>query len=311
MHQSPLELRHLRTLQALDETGSLTRAAQKVSLTQSALSHQIKLLEEAYGQALLERKTQPLRLTPAGQALVELANRVLPAVAEAERGLARLREGSAGQLRIAVECHTCFDWLMPAMDTFRERWPGVELDIVSGFHADPISLLHEDRADLALVSEHHPEESAHHFPLFRFEMVGVLAKGHPLTQKSRLLAADFQDETLITYPVPDDMLDVVRQLLKPAGINPKRRTTELTIALIQLVASRRGIAALPAWAVQPYLEKGYVVSRPLGTQGLMAELYAAALPARAEQAYLEDFVDIMRETCLLHLPGIQLLSDKR
>lgn len=306
--QSLLELRHLKTLLAIRDAGSLTRAAERLHLTQSALSHQIRLLEEHYGLPLFVRK-QPLKLSPAGDKLVQLAEDVLPRVAASERDIAKLREGEAGSLRIAVECHTCFDWLMPAMDTFRERWPEVELDIVSGFHADPVGLIFEDRADLAIVSEREIEARITHFPLFAYDMVALLARDHPLASKPLLDAADFADETLITYPVPDDMLDLIRKVLRPAGVNPKRRTTELTVAMLQLVASRRGIAALPRWSVQPYLERGYIVAKPITAAGLTSELYAAVPQERASTAYLTEFVTITREVSLASLPGIQLIAD--
>src|SRR3712207_3849224 len=131
-----LELRHLRTLIALAEEGNLTRAARRSFLSQSALSHQLQLLEQHYDAELFERKSQPLRWTPAGERLLDLAYEVTRLVRDAERDVARIREGKSGELRIAVECHSCFDWLMPSMDTFREMWPAVELDLVSGFHAD-------------------------------------------------------------------------------------------------------------------------------------------------------------------------------
>ena len=151
MMQSILEIRHLRTLQALRDSGSLVRAAQLLNLTQSALSHQIKLLEDRYGTPLFERKSVPPQFSATGARLLQLADAVLPQVETAERDVARLSQGQGGQMRIAVECHTCFDWLMPAMDAFRARWPEVELDIVSGFHADPVGLLHQGRADVAML----------------------------------------------------------------------------------------------------------------------------------------------------------------
>ncbi|HWV63857.1 MAG TPA: LysR family transcriptional regulator, partial [Oxalicibacterium sp.] len=278
MMQSILELRHLKTLVALREAGNLLRAATLLNVTQSALSHQIKQLEDHHGTPLFERKSVPVRFTPAGERLLKLADAVLPQVAESERDLVRLEQGTAGQLRIAVECHTCFDWLMPSMDVFRGRWPEVELDIVSGFQADPVGLLYEHRADVAIVSDIDPDETVDYHPLFRFEIVALLAHDHPLAKKEYLTARDFAGDTLITYPVPDDMLDVVRQVLKPAGVKPERRTTELTVAMLQLVASRRGIAALPLWAVQPYLNRNYVTARRITKDGLTGRLYAASVP---------------------------------
>ena len=304
---SLLEFRHLRTVAALVETGGVAKAAERLNLTQSALSHQLKQLEDHFGLSLFERKSQPLKLTPAGQRLHSLAQEVLPKMADACRDIARIRDGAAGSLRVAVECHTCFDWLMPAMDEFRPRWPEVELDIVSGFHADPIGLIHQDEADLGIVSERDPNEPMHFFPLFRYEIVGLVANDHALASKQQLDAMDFAQETLISYPIPDDMLDVVRQVLRPAGVQPKRRSSELTVTILQLVASRRGIAALPAWAVAPYLERRYVTALPITAQRLYGELYAAVPKARAELAYVEDFVDTVKATCAASLPGITLL----
>lgn len=303
-----LELRHLRTLLALKETGSVSMAAKRVYLTQSALSHQIKLMEEQFGLLLFERKSNPLRFTAAGDRLIRLANEILPKVVDAERELARVKHGDAGQLRIAVECHTCFDWLMPAMDEFRQHWSLVELDIVSGFHTDPVGLLLSHRADWAIVSDVEQNDDVLFKPLFSYEMVGICSKDHPLANKEVWLAEDFAEETWVTYPVPDDMLDLYRQVLKPKGINPPRRTTELTIALIQLVASRRGIATVPYWAALPYLEKGYVVARKITEEGLYSNLYAAIRKEDANLAYIEDFHQTVKAQSFSTLPGLSVLE---
>ncbi|MGZ8966852.1 MAG: LysR family transcriptional regulator [Gallionella sp.] len=305
--QSILEIRHLQTLLALLETGTLSGAAARVHLTQSALSHQIKQLETHYATPLFERKTQPLRLTPAGQRLHTLAQAIMGLVDAAERDVARLVQGRAGKLRIAVECHTCFEWLMPAMDAYRQNWPEVELDLVSGFHANPLTLLREDKAELAIVSEHKKTSGAVFHPLFGFEIVGLVSCLHPLAKKDHLTPHDFADETLVTYPVADEMLDVVRLFLKPRGIEPKRRTAELTVAILQLVASRRGIAAMPAWAVQSYLQTGYVVGKRIGKKGLRGELYAATNETAAQAAYIQDFVATLRSVSFNRLPGVVAL----
>ncbi|AIL32309.1 LysR family transcriptional regulator [Basilea psittacipulmonis] len=303
-----IDLRHLRTLLAIEETGSLSLAAERVCVTQSALSHQIKGLEDLYSLPLLERKTQPVRFTPAGTRLLKLAHRILPQVIEAELDVARLKEGEAGELRIAIECHTCFDWLMPAMDLFRQSWPLVELDIVSGFHTDPVGLLLSHRADWAVVSEVEPTPGINFQPLFSYEMVGICAKDHPLASKEIWEANDFKNETLITYPVSDDMLDVVRKVLEPANINPARRTSELTIAIVQLVASKRGIATLPYWAVLPYLQRGYVIAKKITPQGLTSELYAATRENMTDMAYIQDFFHTVQTQSFATLPGLSRLD---
>ena len=308
MVTSVLEIRHLRTLAALRDTGSLVRAGHLLNLTQSALSHQMKLLEDRFGEPLFERKSVPPRFSATGARLLALADTTLPLIEEAERDVARLSAGSSGQLRIVVECHTCFDWLMPAMDAFRQRWPEVELDIVSGFHPDPIALVLQNRAEVAIVSEQDAAESVDYHPLFRFEIRALMANEHKLTARPYLTARHFADQTLITYPVPDDMLDVGRQVLAPAGVAPAaRRTTELTVGMLQLVASGRGIATLPLWAVQGYLERGYVTARPIGKNGLSGELHMACTATTSNRPWLTDFVRITRETCFKSLADIELL----
>ncbi|MGO8830254.1 MAG: LysR family transcriptional regulator [Steroidobacteraceae bacterium] len=308
MATTALELRHLETLLALADCGSLSKAAARLFLTQSALSHQLKALESHYGAALVEKNVRPLRFTAIGQRLLALARAVLPLVADASRDIARLAQGHAGPLRIAVQCHNCFDWLMPAMDAYRTLWPEVELDIISGFVVDPLPLIERAEAELAIIHDKPPAHPQVVFsPLFRYESVALMSPRHRLAAKSWLDAADFADETLITYPVPDEMLDVMKHCLSPAGINPKRRTAELTVAILQLVASGRGIAALPSWTVGNYIERGYVVSRPIGQAGLRCELYAATSCASADAAYIREFIALTRAQSLTELAGVSAL----
>jgi LysR family transcriptional regulator for metE and metH len=308
MPTTVLEFRHMETLVALSECGSLSKAAERLCLTQSALSHQLKALESHYGAAVVEKNIRPLRFTAIGERLLTLARSVLPLVSEAGRDIARLAEGHAGPLRVAVQCHNCFDWLMPAMDSYRTLWPEVELDIISGFVVDPLPLLERGEAELAVIHDQQPPHAHVVFsPLFRYESVALMSPRHRLAAKSWLEAADFADETLITYPVPDEMLDLMKHCLTPAGINPKRRTAELTVAILQLVASGRGIAALPSWTVGNYIERGYVVSRPIGQTGLRCELYAATTKSGAEAAYIREFIALTRTQSLTELAGVTAL----
>jgi len=301
-----LEIRHLRTLSALRSAGSLVRAAQLLNLTQSALSHQIKLLEDRYGGPLFERKSVPIGFTATGARLLRLADMLLPEIEAAEREVARLMQGDQGQLRVALECHTCFDWLMPVMDEFRKRWPDVEIDLVSGFHSEPAELLRAGEADLVIGASCGSDFAA--FPLFRFETLVVMAQKHRLQAQRRLQASDFEGETLITYPVAEQRVDLIREVLRPAGVHFHRRTAELTVAVLQLVASRRGIAALPNWAIKNYVDYDYVIARPIGEQGLWSDLFVSVPEAIKQKAYVHDFVNVIREHCAASLDGIRLLS---
>ncbi|OYY74711.1 MAG: LysR family transcriptional regulator [Gammaproteobacteria bacterium 28-57-27] len=290
-------------IQALAETGSVSAAAERVHLTQSALSHQLGALERYLGVTLLDRSRRPLRLSAAGERLLLAARRTLPEVEAARAEVLRLSHKHAPeQLRIAVECHSCFDWLMPAMDAYRAKFAEAELDLVSGFLPEPLDLLLDGRADLAVVSTMRDWPGVSYLPLFRYEIVALLAPGHVLADKPWLGAQDFSGQTLITYPVPDQALDVVQRVLKPAGISPERRTAELTVAILQLVASRRGLAALPRWAAQAQIERGYVQARPIGEQGLWSSLYAAF--RSDDLALRQRFVEVLRQSAFQTLGGL-------
>lgn len=301
-----IELRLLKALIAVAETGNLSKAGKRLHLSQPALSHQIKALEDHVGAELFQRKSSPLKLSPAGDRLLTTAYAVETLIMQSERDLARIVEGKAGQLRIAVECHSCFDWLMPSMDAFREGWPEVEMDIVSGFQPDPVGLLGENLADLVIVSHAKPRPGVVHHPLFRYEVLALMARHHPYASKAYLTGKDFAKETLVTYPIPDDRIDVIREVLKPANIDPPRRKTELTVAILQLVASHRAIAAMPGWAVQPFLDRNYVASRPIRKNGLFANLYAATTEEASKSAYMIEFLNTMRRISFSTLKGIKI-----
>jgi len=303
-----IDLRHFQTLISLAESGNMAKAAKRIYLTQSALSHQLKAVEDHYGVPLFIRKSSPLRWTPVGERLVALAYDVTRAISDADRDIARLQEGKAGELRIAVECHSCFDWLMPSMDVFREHWPEVEMDLVSGFHPDPVGLLEENRSDCVIVSQKQKREGVCFLPLFHYVQPALLAKNHRLLKKSHLTARDFANETLITYPIPDERMDLMRQVLQPANVDPPRRTVMLTVAILQLVASGRGIATLPAWAIKPYLDRGYVATKPITKKGLHCKLYAAIRESSTHTAYMEDFIKTTRDVSVRELDDLELLD---
>jgi LysR family transcriptional regulator for metE and metH len=302
-----LEIRHLRSLKAIAETGKLGLAAERVFLTQSALSHQIRAIETHYNIVLFNRSHAGLRFTPAGQRLLDLAQELLPLIEKSERDLIRLKSEQSGELRIVLECHTCFDWLTPVMDTFRRAWPEVEIDLVAGFHSDPWQLLREGKADLVIGGLPYKARDLSHQPLFKFEILTVLPPDHKNSNKARLFAEDFSNETLITYPVPEDRIDIIRNVLRPANILFKKRAAELTVAIMQLVASRRGVAALPSWGIKSYVDHEYVIAKPIGPKGLWSELHATGTQDLMIKPYAQDLIRIIKEVCLTSLVGIKIL----
>jgi len=304
-----LEIRHLETLMAIRDGGSLFEAAERLHVTQSALSHQLRDLETRLGTALLNRRTRPARLTTAGLRVVALAENVLPQVRATERELQRLAAGRTGRLHLAIDCHSCFQWLMPALDAFRQQWPDVALDLSAAFSFAPLPALVRGDLDLVITSDPQPLDAVHYQPLFSYEMVLAVSSDNPLAGYRHIEAHQLADQVLITYPVDRQRLDIYSKFLDPADAQPESvRTAELTPVLVQLVASNRGVAALPSWALTEYLAQGWLRSCRLGPRGVWSTLYAALRAEDGDAAYLREFLAIAKDRCFRTLTGIRAVS---
>ena len=307
-----LEIRHLKTLIALRETGSLVEAAERLFLTQSALSHQLKELESRLECELFIRKSRPLRFSEAGKRILLLADDVIARVSEAERDVKKLIHGEAGRLFMAIECHSCFNWLMPTIDIFRNQWPAIELDFSGGFTFEPLPALAQGDIDLVITSDPQPIKGVRYVPLFSYEMHIAIANHHALIEKNFLEPQDLANQTLITYPVDRNRLDVFNQFLTPAGIEPLAvRTSELTLMMVQLVASGRGICALPNWVLAEYAEKQLISVRSAGEKGIWPTLYAAVREEQVNTGYVQDFLTLAKAHCLKNLQGVKPVQDSR
>lgn len=301
-----LEIKHLETLIAIRDAGSLQEAAERLHFTQSALSHQLRDLEVRLKTPLLNRRTRPARLTTAALRIVALAEDVLPRVKATERELQRLAAGRTGRLHLAIECHSCFQWLMPALDAFRQNWPDVALDLSAAFSFAPLPALMRGDLDVVITSDPQPMDMIHYAPLFGYELVLAVAQSSPLAGLRHIAPEQLADQVLITYPVEKQRLDVFTAFLDPAGVEPAAlRTAELTPMIVQLVASQRGVAALPNWTLTEYLDQGWLHICRLGEQGVWRTLYAAVRIEDAEADYIHAFLTQAKETCFGTLSGIK------
>lgn len=300
-----IEIKHLRTLSVLRDTGSLTATATALHLTQSALSHQLKELESRIGGKLFLRKTRPIKFTSEGAIILKLADEVLPKIARAENDIASLKEDMNGRLHMAIECHSCFQWLMPALKEYQITWPSVTLDFSSGFGFEPLPALVSGELDLVITSDIQPRSEVHYEPLFDFEMRLITATNHPLAEKESIQPEDLAAETMLSYPVQKQRLDVVKHFLQPASIEPaKWKQADNTLMLVQMVSAGLGVAALPNWAISEFSRQGLIASKPLG-KGLWRRLFAATRDAEKEKRYLQAFFGTAKQQCQSHLDGIK------
>ncbi len=288
-----IEFRHLRTIKAIHECGGLARAADQLNITQSALSHQIKGLEDQAGVELFLRRSKPMKLSAAGLRLLRLAEQILPQVEATQQEFSSLRDGRTGRMHIAIECHACFEWLFPVLETFRKSWGDVDVDIRPGLAFDALPALQKEEVDLVVSSDPEDLPGVEFIELFDYDAVFVAASVHPLAQKDFVEAEDFRGQTLITYPVERTRLDVFSQLLIPARVEPAAiRQVELTAVILLLVASNRGVAVLPDWVVREVKYNSDYVTRPLTKDGITRRLYAAVRSEDLEKPYVQELIQL-------------------
>jgi LysR family transcriptional regulator for metE and metH len=290
-----LEFRHLRTIRAIHQAGGLARAADLLNMTQSALSHQVKGLEDQAGVELFVRRSKPLKLSAAGLRMLRAAERILPEVDALSDEFRALRSGKTGRLHIAIECHACFDWLFPVLAQFRHAWPEVDVDIRAGLSFEALPALMREDVDLVISSDPVTLPGVIFNPLFDYHPMFVAAASNPLAAKDMIVAEDFRDQMLITYPVARERLDVFTELLAPAKVEPRgQRQVELTAVILMLVGSDRGVSVLPDWVLRDVKSNADYVTRPLGPGVITKRLYAATRTDDATQPFMAHFLKLGR-----------------
>lgn len=290
-----LERSHLAIVREVDKQGSLTAAAGVLFLTQSALSHAMKKLEQQLGTDIWLREGRSLRLTQAGEYLLAVANRVLPQLDLAEEKLKQYAQGERGTLRIGMECHPCYQWLLKIVSPYLAAWPDVDVDVKQKFQFGGIGALFGHEIDMLVTPDPLERQGLHFEPVFDYEQVLVVSTGHALAQAAHVKPRQLMDEVLITYPVATDRLDVYTHFLMPAGVSPKRhKTIETTDIMLQMVESGRGVAALPRWLAQEYAQKMDVVAVRLGPRGIAKQIFLGVREDEVGIDYLQAFIELAR-----------------
>ena len=289
-----LEIRHLKLVEAIADEGTMTRAAGRLHISQSALSHQLTGLETGLGVNLFRRVPRGMVLTEAGERLLGCARSVLRDVGQAVEELSASESEGRGALRISTECYTCYHWLPARLKEFQSRFPRVEIEIVVEATRRPLEALLAGELDLAVVSYLPESPAVASRILFEDEMVAILSPQHPLASRRYLKPADFAAEHLITYSVQPRQLTVFQEFLTPAGVRPLRVSrVELTEAIVEMVKANLGVAVMARWAVARQLGAATLKAVPLTPKGFRRKWYAATLKSRRPPRYLESFVDLL------------------
>lgn len=296
-----LEIRHLKLVAAIAETGSVTRAGNRLHLTQSALSHQLGDAEEQLGVTLFDRANGKMTVTAAGERLLQTARSVLHELDRAESEIKNHGGTAAGLIRLSTQCHTAYHWFPPMLTLFQKKFPAVEVQLVIEATNNPFAALLEGKLDLAIVCDPIRNRKIRYTPLFEDDVVVVVSPKHRLASKNFVTPEDFVGENLLLYP-PKEESTLLMEILEPVGVRPRKiQEVMLTEAILEMVMGGLGVAALPRWAAGPQLVSRSLVGLPLQPPGYRWVWSVAQLRARQVPAHVQEFIRLLMDRPLLDL----------
>jgi LysR family transcriptional regulator for metE and metH len=284
---------------AVAASGSVTRAASDVHLTQSAVSHQLRDIEARLGTALFLRVGKRMVPTAAGERVLATARRVLDDIETTEDDVRRLGTNTAAVLRVCAQCNTGYHWLPTLVEAFRRKHPQVDVAIAVECTMRPLEALLEGRLDLAIVTQDVHNRHLRVRPLFEDEHAAIVAPDHPFASRPFVRPEDFAGERLLLYSGSADDSFTVQQILRPAGVEPERLSfVMLTEAILEMVKARLGISVMQTWAVEPAIRAGDVRAIPITPAGIHRRWSAATLRAAPASAHMDAFVELLAARAL-------------
>lgn len=282
------------------ETGSVTKAAKQLGITQSALSHRIRDAERRLDTKLFERKNRKLILTDTGKRLLYSAEIILNELENVEYQISTSSSKNFESVRIGMKAYGSYHWLPQVINGFRESNPNMEIELLADVFNDPVQALIENAIDLAIVSYPANSDDFESVKLFRDEMVAVLPKGHPKAETDYLEVEDFRFETYIAYEtVPEkgreyDLFFSHSQVRLKKIIRIGR-----TDAIIEMVSAGLGLTILTHWILAPYLGNRPIIAKPLTKDRLFVDWYAVIHKGRSS-SFVHSLADEIRRHTQRH-----------
>jgi len=286
-----LEIKHLRMLCTIAETGNMTKAASRLFLSQSALSQQLKDIESKLQVDLFFRTRKSMLLTPIGKKLLESAQQVIQTIDDAELEIAKIVLGESGELKVGIQCVFCYKWLPGVIRIFQKKFPNIELEL-GGSH-DLVDELENKKFDFIITAGVKMDERFICKTLFADQLVCIMPVEHSLSSRSYVRFEDFSRFNLISH-AEKEASRFYQHYLKSRGVEPKRfMTVGQPHAIVEMVASGFGLGVFPRWAICSSLETNCIAARPIGKSGLPVTWYAAFLKNSQIQVYQQEFINII------------------
>lgn len=291
-----MELKYFKLIATIVAEGSLAKAAAKLFLTPSALSHQLKEIESQLNAKVFHRINKNLILTDIGKLLLESSTIILPEVERVTNEITKQVKGESGIIRLGTECNTCYHWLPPILKLHQAEFPNVEFRLETNGTIAPLELLLNGKIDLAIVYRKDNDKNIEFTELFTDDVVALIPVNHPLAKKSYLRPADFEKETYITHSKELQESIFFEQFLRPQNIVPQKvMFIQLTEAVLEMINAGLGISVMAKWLIEPYIDSTKIKMVRIGREGLKRKWYLATLKKELQSMPLTRFVEILKE----------------
>lgn len=291
----PLDSRQLRAFVTLANTGSFTRTGKDLFLTQSAISHAIKALEEDVGCRLFDRVGKSVALTPAGEQLLHYAKRILGEMSLARTSLERLGKWGRSHLRLATSEAVCEALLPNVLAQHKEQFPQCQVTVSSADMSEAVDLLHNGHADLVLSLEPGPEAGVEFVPLFTDELQFLVSAQHPWAVARQVVREQIPTQPYILYSRSSFTSRLVEGYFRHEDM------TLLTMmevgsmsAIREMVGRGLGVAILAPWVARDEIAAGTLVALPLGRRKLVRNWGVLHRRGRRLNLGEEQFVSLCR-----------------
>ncbi|MBO0343486.1 LysR family transcriptional regulator [Flagellimonas profundi] len=292
-----MEIKYFRLIKTIEEEGSIANSAEKLFLTQSALSHQLRDLEERLGFKVFHRKRNKWHLTEEGTELYKLGNSILNSIERGFRNIEQLRTNSVGKVKFSTECYSFYRGLSSFIQKMGLLYPEIDVELVLDATHQPIPKILTNEIDIAIVTQKPIQGSLSNLEVYEDEIVGVMHKENPLSQGAFLEATDFLESHLIIHSFPLETVAVYNHFLKPNKIVPLHISAiPLTEVALEMIAANMGIMCMPKWALKPFKLPEELTFKRIGKNGLKRTHYLVFRTLDKDKKYMNDFIINFQET---------------
>jgi len=286
-----MELKYFRLIKTIAEEGSLANSSERLFLTQSALSHQLRGLEERLGFKVFHRSRNKWVLTNEGDELYKLANKLFNSIDESFSTIKNIKNGSKGAIKLSAECQSFFHTIPEFIQKMGLLYPEIDIDVTLGATHQTISQVLSNEIDIAIVTSRPASEELESIKVFEDEIFAVMHKENELNTNDHLEASHFGDTHLLINSFPIEGVAVYEHFLKPNRVNPKKISaipfTEITLSMIE---ANMGIMCAPRWQLKPFKVSEDISFKRITKNGLKRNHYLIVKTTNKNKKYIHNFI---------------------